>query len=178
MKNNVVFLLLFFLTGCSQSQSPVTIETAFASYTQTVVWATFTAPETSTVKTLDARHAMQTKDAMPTGTPNAEQRYKNAVSTLNAQATAKAPKPLPTKRPNSIYDYGCCDYPECAYSQPKLGMTEKEVYHMCGAPDKRNETITSHGISSQWVYTATKGNRQMYIDYMYFENHILVAMQK
>lgn len=53
---------------------------------------------------------------------------------------------------------------------PKVGMTESEVYASTwGSPKKRNKTTTTYGTREQWVYND---------GYIYFENGIVVAIQE
>lgn len=54
--------------------------------------------------------------------------------------------------------------------EPKIGMTESEIYGSTwGAPNKKNKTTTAGGTTEQWVYDD---------GYIYFENGIVIAIQE
>ncbi len=58
---------------------------------------------------------------------------------------------------------------------PEIGMTKSEVYSSTwGYPSKVNTTETASGTREQWVYNGRNG----YEGYLYFENGILVSIQK
>lgn len=59
--------------------------------------------------------------------------------------------------------------------KPKIGMKKDYIYrHVLGSPDKINDTQTSSGIISQWVYETKNGT-----EYFYFDNEgVLEVIQK
>jgi len=54
----------------------------------------------------------------------------------------------------------------------RIGMTEYQAMISWGKPNEINQTITSYGVSEQWVYKHFNSNQ-----YLYFENGILETIQ-
>ena len=65
----------------------------------------------------------------------------------------------------------------CGYAG--IGMTENEVIIACGKPIDVNRTVTSSGVSEQWIYVdyENKYNTGRCSSYMYFDNGVLTATQ-
>jgi hypothetical protein len=171
-------ILVIFLVGCMPAQ-PLTVETPLAGYTQTAVHGTTSAIAmmTDVAKNKTATmSAEQTKDAN-----DPYYVYTIAAKTVDAQSTAEKQAQDssnvaddPTPFPNPILDKGCCGFPGCPYSEPKIGMTGEQVRLICGYPAKVNRTTTAYGESEQWVLTYGLNNIDMYL---YFENGILTTIQ-
>jgi hypothetical protein len=62
-----------------------------------------------------------------------------------------------------------------ARKEPHIGMTETEAEKSTwGYPDDVNKTVTTHGISEQWVYRGLGYTKSRYL---YFRNGILTSIQ-
>ena len=70
------------------------------------------------------------------------------------------------------------DFSECqaAFRKLQLGMRDTDVYKMTCARWTHHSTTTLHGNSEQWVYDAYYDGTYFY-GYLYFEDHVLVAIQ-
>ena len=61
------------------------------------------------------------------------------------------------------------------YKQPFVGLNSSTVLWFLGNPDKINRTETRYGVAEQWVYY--RGATGSIVDYYYFKNGVLEAMQ-